>query len=46
MDYIAQAKKFLHCAKDTNDVEERIMHVNTASEKLAKAIEELVNRTQ
>lgn len=41
MDYLAQAKTFLHRAKDTNDAQERMTHLDMAAEMLAKAIEEL-----
>lgn len=41
MDYLMQAKAFLHRAKDTNDAEERKAHLNMAEEILAKALEEL-----
>ncbi|MEX1179332.1 MAG: hypothetical protein WEB63_00750 [Cucumibacter sp.] len=41
MDYLIQAKTFLHRAYDANDVEERMTHLNKAAEMLAKAIEEL-----
>ena len=40
MDYLKQARAFLHRAKDTNDAEERKAHLNMAEEMLAKALEE------
>lgn len=41
MDYLAQVRNFLHRANDTNDVEEKMTHLNMAAEMLAKAIDEL-----
>ena len=41
MDYLTQARTFLHRAKDTNDAEERMAHLDMAAEMLAKAVEEL-----
>ena len=41
MDYLTQAKTSLHHAKDANDVEERMTHLDMAAEMLAKAIEEV-----
>ncbi len=38
MDYLTQAKTFLHRAKDTNDAEQRMAHLNMAAEMLAKAM--------
>ena len=41
MEYLTQARTFLHRAKDTNDVGERMTHLNMAADVLAKAMEEL-----
>lgn len=41
MDYLTQARTFLHRANDTNDVEERMTHLNMAAEMLAKTIDQL-----
>lgn len=41
MDYLTQARTFLHRANDANDVAERIAHLNMAAGMLAKAIDEL-----
>ena len=39
MDYLAQAKTFLHRAKNAKDVEEKMTRLDMAAEMLAKAIE-------
>jgi hypothetical protein len=41
MDYLAQAKTFLHRAQVANDVGEKMTHLNMAAEMLAKGVEEL-----
>ena len=41
MDYLAQAKTFLHRAQVANDVDEKMTHLNMAAEMLAKGVEEL-----
>ena len=41
MDYLAQAKTFLHRAQVANDVDEKMTHLNMAAEMLAKGAEEL-----
>ena len=40
MDYLTQARTFLLRAKDTDDADEKMAHLNTAAEILAKAMEE------
>ena len=41
MDYLTQAKTFLHRARVANDVDEKMTHLNMAAEMLAKGVEEL-----
>ena len=41
MDYLTQAKTFLHRAQVANDVDEKMTHLNMAAEMLAKGVEEL-----
>ena len=41
MDYLAQAKTFLHRAQVANDIDEKMTHLNMAAEMLAKGVEEL-----
>jgi hypothetical protein len=41
MDYLTQAKTFLHRAQVANDVDEKMRHLNMAAEMLAKGVEEL-----
>jgi hypothetical protein len=41
MDYLAQAKTFLHRAQVANDVDEKMTLLNMAAEMLAKGVEEL-----
>jgi hypothetical protein len=41
MDYLTQAKTFLHRAQVANDIDEKMAHLNMAAEMLAKGVEEL-----
>jgi hypothetical protein len=41
MDYLTQAKTFLHRAQVANDADEKMTHLNMAAEMLAKGVEEL-----
>ena len=41
MDYLTQAKTFLHRAQVANDVDEKMRHLNMAAEMLAKGVEEV-----
>ena len=41
MDYLAQAKTFLHRAQVANDIDEKMTHLNMAAEMLGKGVEEL-----
>jgi hypothetical protein len=41
MDYLTQAKTFLHRAQVANDVDEKMRHFNMAAEMLAKGVEEV-----
>ena len=41
MDYLTQAKTFLHRAQVANDVDEKMTLLNMAAEVLAKGVEEL-----
>jgi hypothetical protein len=41
MDYLTQAKTFLHRAQVANDVDEKMTHLKMAAEMLAKGVEEL-----
>ena len=41
MDYLTQAKTFLHRAQVANDIDEKMAHLNMAAEMLAKGVKEL-----